>query len=172
MILPLVMACSSTHPRSTASPSTIATTTTTTQAQLEAVILGQWRAAQQASLAAAKDPGSQGLTTVLADYFVDPALTSLRSTYSAYVRDGLTSIGDIDPGSPSIIRISGTMAEVQSCATNRLALVYAATGTPLPGPVGSTNPVLNGVRTTMLRTPSNVWKISANTVKDGSCNGI
>ena len=68
--------------------------------------------------------------------------------------------------------MTGANAIVRSCETNRLALVNKATGKGLPGSVGSTDPVLNGVRSTMVLTPSGVWKESMLTLKDRSCDGI
>ena len=42
-------------------------------------------------------------SSLLVDYFVDPALTTLRSQYVAYAgRDGLSSLGDIDLGQPRV----------------------------------------------------------------------
>jgi hypothetical protein len=123
-------------------------------------------------VAAAKDPGNQALVTLLADYFVDPALSFQRTEDAAYARDGLTNIGDIDFGSPRVESMTQLQAVVVSCETNRLALIHKATGQPVSGPTGNTTPVANGVKATMVLTPSGIWKLSTSTVKDGSCAGL
>jgi hypothetical protein len=166
-------ACSTSNPKAIGPPPTVATTTsTTTVAQRDAAILARWTEAYRASIAASKDPTSPGLIAVLSDYFSDSSLSQLLATYGAYARDGLTSVGDIDLGKPTVVSVDGATAIVRSCAVNRLALVYVATGKPLPGPVGSTSPVPNGVKSTLKLAPDGFWKISAATWKDGSCDGL
>ena len=165
--------CSSSAAKPTAAPTTVATTTSaTTVAQVDAAVIGQWSAAEKASVAAAKNPTDKTQQLVLVDYFVDPELSSLRTQYAAMARDGLNAVGDIDHGAPRVKSVSAAQAVVTSCTTNRLAEVFRATGKPLEGAVGSTAPVLNGVTSTLVLQPSGVWKISTSTVKDGSCEGL
>ena len=149
-----------------------ATTSTTTEAQLDASIVSQWLAAERASVAAAKDPGNQALVTILVDYFVDPALSFQRNEDAAYARDGLTNVGDIDNGSPRVLSLTASQAVVSSCTTNRLALIYKATGKPVPGTAGDPAPTQNGVRSTMVLTPSGIWKLSSSVLQEGSCAGF
>jgi hypothetical protein len=166
-------ACSTSNPKAIGPPPTVATTTsTTTVAERDAAILARWTEAYRASIAASKDPTSPGLIAVLSDYFSDSALDTLLSSYAAYARDGLTSVGDIDLGKPSVVSVDGSTAIVVSCEVNRLGVIYVKTGMPLPGAVGSTAPVLNGVRSTLTIAPSGLWKVSSATWKDGSCDGI
>ncbi|MDQ1427283.1 MAG: hypothetical protein QOK39_759 [Acidimicrobiaceae bacterium] len=170
MILPMLLACSSEPPKPIAFPSTVTTTTTTPQAQLDALILSQWRAAMIASVAASKDPTAEGLDLQLANYFVDPLLSYLRNQYAARARDGLADTGDLDLGQPHVTSINDRTAVVLSCMTDRLILVDTATGKPLPG----TNPnaALEEIRSELALSPSNQWKISMNTLKVGSCGGL
>jgi hypothetical protein len=153
------------------STTTVPTTSTTSVAQVESAILTQWRAAEEASVAAAKDPGGTA-KDLLVDYFVDPALSFLQTQYAAYARDGLTNVGDIDNGQPRVKSLTASEAVVVSCETNRLALTVVATGKPFPGKAGDPTPTLNGVTATMVLTPSGVWKLSTSKVDDGSCAGL
>ena len=170
----VLSACSSskTKPIGAGPNSTAATTSTTTVAQVQAAIISQWRAAEEASVAAAKDPGNPSRIVLLVDYFVDPALAFLRTQYAANARDGLITMGDADNGTPAVKSMTASTAVVVSCVTNRLVLVYKATGKPFPGKAGDPTPVPNGITSTMVLTPSGVWKLSTSDVKDGTCAGL
>jgi len=173
LLLPILVACGTARPRADQTTTTIApTTSTTTVQQVDEIIVARWAAAYNASLAAAKDPGSSALIASLSDYFTGSALTELLQTYSAYVRAGLTSVGTIDLGSPHVVGTPSQTAIVHSCATNKLALVYAATGKPVPGSAGSSTPEPNGVISTMQMSPSGLWMVSSTTFKDGTCAGV
>lgn len=173
LLLPVLSACGTGGQRAAETTTTVAPTTSTTTLQhLDEIIVNRWTEAYNASIAAAKDPSAPALITKLSDYFTGSALSELLSTYSAYVRAGVTSIGDIDLGHPMVVGIPMTTASVHSCWVNRLANIYASTGLPVPGPAGSTSPVLNGIVTTMVLSPSGVWMVSEVTRKDGSCDGI
>jgi hypothetical protein len=166
-------ACSSSGAKPVASRSTLppATTSTTSRAQLEQTVVSQWTAAERASVAAAKDPGGPEVE-LLVDYFVDPALSVLRAQYAAYARDGLTNTGDIDLGQPRVDSLTAAQAVVVTCATNHLQLLHKATGQPVAGKAGDPTPTPNGIRSTMVLTPSGVWKGSSSIVEDGSCTGV
>jgi hypothetical protein len=165
----VLISCSSASSKSAAKPR--GTTSTSSRAQLEATILSQWQAAERASVAAAKDPAGQEVQ-LLVDYFVDPALSFLRTQYAAYARDGLTNVGDIEPGQPHLVSATATQAIVATCATNRLQLIFKATGKPFPGKAGDATPTPNGIVATLVLAPSGVWKVSQSTVQDGSCTGV
>jgi hypothetical protein len=175
MVLISAAACRSPNAQSIA-PTTTSThpvaPSTTTVAQVQAAIISQWRSAEEASVAAAKDPGNPGRIVLLDDYFVDPALSFQRINDAAYARDGLTNVGDIDNGAPRVESMTATQAVVVSCTTNRLALVYKTTGKPFPGSAGDPTPTHNGIRSTMVLTPSGVWKLSSTVLKEGSCDGF
>lgn len=145
------------------------TTSTTTVAQ---AILSQWRAAQDASLVAAKEPTNQGRITLLVDYFVDPELSFLRSQYAARARDGLKTVGSEDLGNPRVEALTTTQAVVVTCGTDSLAVVNAATGKPMPGPAGDPTPTPAGIRATLLLQPSGVWKVANTGGTEGSCAGF
>jgi hypothetical protein len=172
--LVLLSACSSSKARPLGSgpTSTVPTTSTTTVAEIQATILSQWSAAEDASVAAARDPGNQTLIALLDNYFLDPALSFQRNEDAAYARDGLTNVGDIDNGTPRIESMTASQAVVVSCTINRLALVNKATGKGVPGVAGNPAPMQNGVRSTMVLTPSGVWKLSSSALQEGSCVGF
>jgi hypothetical protein len=170
MILPILIACSSKPPKQATPPSIVATTTTTTQAQLEAVILSQWRLAQQTLTALQKDPTSQPTYLLMADYITEPLLSFSRTQFTARARDGLADIGTIDFGQAHVESVMVGHAIVASCINDGLALVDRSTGKPLPGT--NPNPQIEGTRSTMLLSPSGVWKLSDSVIKAGSCDGI
>jgi hypothetical protein len=145
---------------------------TTTAAQVQAMIISQWRAAQQASLAAAKDPANPGQVLLLDNYFVDPELSFLRTQYAARARDGFKTVGSEDLGNPRVESLTATQAVVATCGTDSLAIVNAATGKPMPGPAGDPTPTQAGVRATLVLQPSGVWKVSNTGGKEGSCVGF
>jgi hypothetical protein len=136
-----------------------------------ATIISRWLAAERAITESSKDPGGPQ-HALLVDYLVDPQLSYLRNQLAADARDGLVDIGEFDPGQPRVETASASQAVVVSCATNRLQLIFKATGKPLPGKAGDPTPALNGIRSTMVLTPSGVWKMSQSTVEDGSCAGL
>lgn len=77
-----------------ATTSTVATaTSTTTVAELQETIVGRWRAAQQASVAAAMDPSNQALLALLSDYFANFLLIQ----YGDYASDGLKNDRHLGP---------------------------------------------------------------------------
>lgn len=172
LVLVVVMGCSGAGVKRVVSPKASPTTSTTTVAETEAVIVAQWRAAENASVAAAKDPSNPALLTLLADYMVDPALSFQRNEDTSYARDGLTNVGEIDNGTPRVVSMSVSTAVVSSCTTNRLALIYTATGKPFPGSAGNPAPIQNGVRSTMIVSPSGTWKLSSSVFQQGSCVGF
>jgi hypothetical protein len=139
--------------------------------QVEATIISRWQAAEQASTAAAKDPTNQTLILILDDYFADPELSFLRTQYTANASDGLKTVGTVDRGDPRVQNLIATQAVIVSCETDASALVYAATGKPLPGPTGDTTPTPAGVRATMTLQPSGLWMVSNTTGTEGSCAG-
>jgi hypothetical protein len=109
---------------------------------------------------------------LLVDYFVDPALSTLKQQYAGLERNGLTTIGSLDLGQPRLLSVSDTQAVVLTCATNSLHVIVKATGKPIPGRAGDPTPTPNGIRATMLLTPSRVWKLARGDGQDGSCAGF
>jgi hypothetical protein len=169
-----VIACSSGAAKSlppTSGASAPSVSSTTSRSQLEATILSRWIAAERASVAAAKDPSGPEVL-LLENYYADPALSFLRGQYDANARDGLVAVGDIDPGQPRLVNMGPAQAVIFSCATNRLQLIFKATGKPVAGKSGDATPTPNGIRATMDLAPSGVWKVTQSTVKDGSCDAL
>ena len=163
---------SSGHTSSTASTaSTSAATTITTLAQVQAVIISQWVAAERNYVAVSKDPAGPDQAK-LVDYFIDPELSFLRTQFAARARDGLVDVGDLDLGQPRVVSMTASQAVVTSCETNRLQLIQKATGKPFPGKAGDPTPTPNGIRATMILEPSGVWKLSTVDLQDGSCAAV
>ena len=122
-------------------------------------------------MAAAKDPSGPA-TLLLVDYFVDPALSTLKQQYAGLVRDGFTTIGSLDLGQPRLLSVCDSQAVVVTCATNSLHLIMKATGKPVPGRAGDPTPTPNGIRATMVLMPSGVWKLARGDGEDGLCTGF
>ena len=161
--------CSSAGGKPSAAPSTVGTTSTTTQAQLDAVIVGQWLLSQQALTALQRDPTSSAANLLLSDYVTEPLLSYSRTQFAARARDGLADIGTISFGHPRVTSVSGSKATVVSCINDGLALIIKATGKPLPGT--DPNPEVEGTTSTMQQSPSGVWMLSDSTKDVGSCAG-
>jgi hypothetical protein len=147
------------------------TSPTTSLAELRAAILARWTAAERASVAAAEDPSGPA-ALLLVDYFVDPALSTLKQQYAGLERNGMTTVGSLDLGQPRVVSVNATQAVVVTCATNSLHVIVKETGKPIPGRAGDATPTPNGIRATMVLTPSRVWKLARGDGQDGSCAGF
>ena len=145
-----------------ASTSIPATTTTTTLAPTSAAVLSAYRAGWAAF--------EHALTTAnpsdpeLAATMVDPQLQSVKANLFADKRAGMVARGTFTLH-PKITALSATTATVVDCAYSRAELLYATTGKPVP-PV--TPPENDGVRATLVLSGS-TWKVSKQTVTDGTC---
>lgn len=174
LVMALVAAsCSSgSTPKPVAVPTTIAATTSTTSlAEAQAVILTAWRTALDANEAAAKDP-TGGAVLLLSDYFVDPELSFLRTQYAVRDQEGFVDIGTLDLGQPRVESMTSTQAVVVSCETNALQMISAATRKPVSGLAGSATPTSFGVKTTLTVAPDGTWKVSDSVGAEGSCAGL
>jgi hypothetical protein len=145
-----------------ASTSIPATTTTTTLAPTSAAVLSAYRAGWAAF--------EHALTTAnpsdpeLAATMVDPQLLSVKANLFADKRAGMVARGTFTLH-PKITALSATTATVVDCAYSTAELIYATTGKPVP-PV--TPPENDGVRATLVLSGS-TWKVSKQTVTDGTC---
>jgi len=145
-----------------ASTSIPATTTTTTLAPTSAAVLSAYRAGWAAF--------EHALTTAnpsdpeLAATMVDPQLQSVKANLFADKRAGMVGRGTTTLH-PKITALSATTATVVDCAYSTAELLYATTGKPVP-PV--TPPENDGVRATLVLSGS-TWKVSKQTVTDGTC---
>jgi hypothetical protein len=174
----LVAACTSSSAKTagphktatTSSSTTVASASTTTVAELQTAIVGQWRLAQETLAALQRDPTAGGQNLLLADYVTEPLLSYSRRQFAARARDGLADIGSIDFGAPRVTSVTGSQAIVVSCINDGLALIVKATGKPFPGT--NPNPQLEGTTSTMVQSPSGVWKLSDSLKKVGSCEGL
>jgi len=125
-------------------------------------VLAAYRAAWAAFEHAAADanPEDPALTSTM----VDPQLQGVKANLLADQRQGIVGRGTTTLH-PKIVSISAAAATVVDCAYSTAALVYVSTGKPVP-PV--TPPESDGVRATLVLA-GGTWKISKQTVTDGSC---
>ncbi|MGO9208286.1 MAG: hypothetical protein ACLQBX_19280 [Candidatus Limnocylindrales bacterium] len=100
----------------------------------------------------------------LAATMVDPQLRSVKANLFADKRAGMVGRGTTTLH-PKITALSATTATVVDCAYSRAELLYATTGKPVP-PV--TPPENDGVRATLVLSGS-TWKVSKQTVTEGTC---
>ena len=145
-----------------ASTSIPATTTTTTLVPTSVAVLSAYRAGWAAF--------EHALTTAnpsdpeLAATMVEPQLQSVKANLFADKRAGMVARGTFTLH-PKITALSATTATVVDCAHSTAELIYATTGKPVP-PV--TPPENDGVRATLVLSGS-TWKVSKQTVTDGTC---
>ena len=161
----LLTACGSTHKATTSD----STTTTTLNAEAQAVLTG-WRAAQQA-FTAAEENAQGAYSPALAATMVDPELTGVRRELLGDEHAGDISMGQVDLGHPTVVVSGARTATVTSCVYSSLELVVAATGKPVPPP---TPPEHDLVTSSMVETSTEsggVWKESTSQVLEGKCVG-
>ena len=153
------------HPTTTRAKSTTTTSlpvTSTTLAPTSVAVLNAYRAGWAAF--------EHALTTAnpsdpeLAATMVDPQLQSVKANLFADKRAGMVARGTFTLH-PKITALSATTATVVDCAYSTAELIYATTGKPVP-PV--TPPENDGVRATLVLSGS-TWKVSKQTVTDGTC---
>ena len=146
-----------------AKPSTTASapTTTTTDPNTTAV-LQAYRASWSAFEQALADANPNAPT--LAATMVDPQLQGVRANLLSDQIHGMIGRGTFALH-PKITSLTATMATVVDCAYSTAELVYKATGKPVP-PI--TPPENDGVISTLVLT-GGMWKVSKQTVMDGSC---
>jgi hypothetical protein len=125
-------------------------------------VLAAYRAAWAAFEHAAADANPED--PALAATMVDPQLQGVKANLLADQRQGIVGRGTTTLH-PKIVSISATTATVVDCAYSTAALVYVSTGKPVP-PV--TPPENDGVRATLVLV-NGTWKVSKQTVTDGSC---
>lgn len=100
----------------------------------------------------------------LAETIVDPLLQRVKANLYAYQRQGIVGRGPVVLY-PKVAALSASSATVVDCTLSSSALVYRATGKPVP-PV--TAPEHDGVRATLV--PSGgTWKVSQQSVSEGKC---
>ncbi len=136
--------------------------TTTTADPATAAVLAAYRAGWAAfehalATANAYDPE-------LPATMVDPQLQGVRANLLADKNAGIVGRGSFALH-PKLIAVTATTATVVDCAFSTAALVYANTGKPVP-PV--TPPENDGVRSALVLSGS-TWKVSKQTVTDGTC---
>jgi hypothetical protein len=153
------------HPTTTRAKSTTTTSipvTSTTLDPTSVAVLSAYRAGWAAF--------EHALTTAnpsdpeLAATMVEPQLLSVKANLFADKRAGMVARGTFTLH-PKITALSATTATVVDCAYSTAELIYATTGKPVP-PV--TPPENDGVRATLVLSGS-TWKVSKQTVTDGTC---
>jgi hypothetical protein len=155
------------HPTTTTSASNSRTTSTTaasstTTATTASAVLAGYRASWSAFEGALSDADPSD--PALAATMVDPQLEGVKANLLADQRQGIVGRGPTTLH-PKVTTVSGTTATVMDCAYSATELVYKASGKPVP-PV--TQPENDGVTATLVLS-GGVWKVSKQTVTDGSC---
>lgn len=118
----------------------------------------EWEAFEQASATSnAYDPS-------LPATMVDPMLQQVRRNLIGDQAAGIVARGAFVLH-PRVVSVTRSTAVVVDCAYSTSVLVYASSGKPVP-PV--TPPENDGVRSTLVLSGS-TWKVSGQTVKEGSC---
>jgi len=160
--LSFLAACGSSSSSSSQSPSASSTPNAVEQA-----IIAAYRAESAAYIAAVQIPDPA--YPALAATAVNPLLTQVRQSLVYDKEKGIVGRGDVTLEHPHVVSQSGDMAIVNDCAYSTLILVYAATGQPVPGQPGGTNPEYDGVRSTLTLTSGGTWKVSNQVITAGSC---
>ncbi len=163
----LISACGSTPsgaPATTTAKPATTTRVSSTSTTLDAAsaVLVAYRAAWAAFEHALTDANPSD--PELAATMVDPQLQGVRANLLADRRQGIIGRGTTTLH-PRIVALTATTATVVDCAYSTAELVYASTGKPVP-PI--TPPENDGVRSNLVLLGS-TWKVSKQTVTDGSC---
>lgn len=160
----LVSGCGSSAPDS-APPKTTTTGSTATSTTLSAqatAVLSAYRAAWSAFEGALADANPSD--PALVNTMVDPQLQSVKANLLADQMQGIVGRGPTTLH-PKVTTLSATSATVVDCAYSANELVYKASGKPVP-PV--TPPESDGVTATLVLS-GGTWKLSKQTVTDGTC---
>jgi endonuclease/exonuclease/phosphatase (EEP) superfamily protein YafD len=100
----------------------------------------------------------------LATTMVDPQLQSVKANLLADQRQGIVGRGTTTLH-PKVTALSAVTATVVDCAYSSTELVYKATGKPVPP---TTPPENDGVTATLVLSGGS-WRVSKQTVTDGTC---
>jgi hypothetical protein len=142
----------------TTSPASTSSTTTSQAAAVLAAYRASWTAFEQALADA--NPNVPALAATM----VDPQLQGVKANLLVDQQDGIVGRGATTLH-PKVAAVSATSATVIDCAYSATELVYKTTGKPVP-PV--TPPENDGVTATLVLS-GGAWKVSKQTVTDGSC---
>jgi hypothetical protein len=145
---------------SAATSSTSAPSSTTTSAA--SAVLAGYRAAWSAFEGALADANPSD--PALAATMVDPQLQGVKANLLADQRQGIVGRGPTTLH-PKVTAVSATTATVVDCAYSATELVYKATGKQVP-PVSQPE---NDEVTATLVLSDGTWKVSKQTVTDGTC---
>ncbi len=163
----LLAACGGGGPATTATTdrpvsSTSAPRSTSRTDPATAAVLAAYRAGWSAYEGALAD--ANAADPALAATMVDPLLQRVKANLYAYQRQGIVGRGPVVLH-PKVAALSALAATVVDCAFSSSALVYRATGKPVP-PV--TAPEHDGVRATLVLS-GGTWKVSQQSVSEGKC---
>ena len=155
-------ATSATTGRQVSSTSAPRSTPTSTTDPATAAVLAAYRAGWAAYEGALAD--ANAADPALAATMVDPLLQKVKANLYAYQRQGIVGRGPVVLH-PKVAALSASSATVVDCTFSSSALVYRATGKPVP-PV--TAPEHDGVRATLVLS-GGTWKVSQQSVSEGKC---
>ncbi len=129
-------------------------------------VVAAWIAAQQAfdSAALSADPSTPGLAATT----VPPQIDASRSLLEQMSEADEHAEGVVRFGTPRVVSMQATLAEVRSCVHDAEIVVSATSGVPVAGVLGEVDYEL--FESTMESTPSG-WKLMTQTVGAGACTG-
>jgi hypothetical protein len=135
---------------------------TTTSNPTTTAVLAAYRASWSAFEQALADANPNDPT--LEATMVEPQLQGVKANLLSDQIHGMIGQGTFTLH-PKIASLTATTATVEDCAYSTAELVYKATGKPVPPITPSEN---DGVTSTLVLT-GGMWKVSKQTVTDGSC---
>ena len=129
-------------------------------------VVAAWIAAQQAfdSAALSADPSTPGLAATT----VPPQIDASRSLLEQMSEADEHAEGVVRFGTPRVVSMQATLAEVRSCVHDGEIVVSATSGVPVAGVLGEVDYEL--FESTMESTPDG-WKLMTQTVGAGACTG-
>ncbi len=92
-------------------------------------------------------------------------LTTVRRALETDKLDGIVGKGSVQVH-PKVVSLNDSRAVVHDCAFDTSELVHAATGKPV---LPITHPERDGITATLSETPPGTWKVTQETVTQGSC---
>ena len=129
-------------------------------------VVAAWIAAQQAfdSAALSADPSTPGLAATT----VPPQIDASRSLLEQMSEADEHAEGVVRFGTPHVVSMQATLAEVRSCVHDAEIVVSVTSGVPVAGVLGEVDYEL--FESTMESTPDG-WKLMTQTVGAGACTG-
>ena len=138
------------------------TTTTDPLAGVDAEVVGDWRAAEDAFFRAEAEPDGARSADLEAG-FTQPALAIVQQNLALQELEGTVGRGPWDLGRPAVVSVgptesAPTEATVVSCIHDTQLLVDRATGVPVPGVLGTPD---WAAATSQMVLTSGTWRVAS-----------